>query len=340
MPVDMSLFLKNVQAALLNQQYQHAHSLLDYAIKLAENHSYPPPPYPLDVGIGLHRGSVRQNNEDCVLALQGTLSNAQDVFGLFIVCDGMGGHIHGQEAAHLAIQTILEYIFPFLIGRNAPSNWERILADGICQANRAIYSQNQSMQQSLAMKERPVRDMTTSQIGMMGTTVTATLLLGREAYVANVGDSRTYLYTFKAGLRRVTRDHSVVAELLANGMIKKEEEIYTHPQRNRITRALGTNASVEVDSFVVSLQEDAILLLCSDGLWEMTRDRKIAEILASPWANASTMANQLVQLANGGGGRDNIGEIIVQMQRPADISMAVTTIIDPVGALTQPVSHP
>lgn len=327
MPVNMSLLLQNVQAALLNQQHRHAHFLLDYAIKLAGNGSDSPSISPLDVGIALHRGNVRQDNEDCVLAFQGTLSKTQEAFGLFIVCDGMGGHASGQEAAHLALQTILEHIFPSLMNYSVLSNWQLILANSIRRANQVIYAQNQLQQQSPVLREMAVREQITSQMSMMGTTVTAALLLGSEAYIANVGDSRTYLYAEETGLRRVTRDHSFVAELLAKGFIT-EEEIYTHRQRNQITRALGTSASVEVDTFVVPLQEGTILLLCSDGLWEMTRDHKIEKMLASPGADASTMANQLVQLANNGGGRDNIGGIVIQVQQVTERRQAVTDVLN------------
>jgi serine/threonine protein phosphatase PrpC len=86
---------------------------------------------------------------------------------------------------------------------------------------------------------------------------------------------------------------------------------------------------VEVDTFVVPLPTNAVLLLCSDGLWEMTRDHRIEEILASPWGNASSMINQLMRLAHHGGGADNIGCIVVQTQPRADISMLKTTILDP-----------
>jgi serine/threonine protein phosphatase PrpC len=333
MPVDIGLLLQNVQVALLNQQYQHAHFLLDYAIKLSRNCSDSPSLSPHDVGIGLHRGNVRQDNEDCVLALQGTLSRTQEDFGLFIVCDGMGGHAYGQEAAHLALRTILEYLFPFFINHNVLSNWKLILANSIRQANHVIYAQNQLIQHLSAIQEVPVRDRTTSQMSMMGTTITAVLLLGTAAYIANVGDSRTYLYSMEGGLRRLTKDHSVVAELLANGALT-EEEIYTHRQRNQITRALGTGTSVEVDMFVAPLQQDAILLLCSDGLWEMTRDYKIENILSSPGANAASMANQLVQLANSGGGRDNIGGIVIQMQQVTESHKVVTDVLNPIGTPT------
>lgn len=324
MTVNMSLFLQNVHAAFSNQQYQHGTFLLEYAIHLAEKNTLPPSCPSLDVAIGLHQGRVRTGNEDCVLALTGTIPETQEIFGLFVVCDGMGGHIHGQEAAHLAIRTLLEQLFPVLERATVPFNGERILTEAIQQANSAIYLRNQS---STMGRE----SITTSQIDSMGTTITAVLLLGETAYVANIGDSRTYLYDQR--LSRITRDHSLVARCLADGVLE-EEEIYSHPQRNQITRAIGTAPSVEVDTFVISLQKHALLLLCSDGLWEMTRDHKIEAVLASPWADAPTMAHRLVQIANEGGGDDNISCIVIQLQRRVDISRMETTTLDPAVVLS------
>lgn len=326
--VDISLFLQNVYAALVNQQYRHAQFLLECVIKLAEGQAGFSSPPPFDVGVGLHRGRVREDNEDCVLALNGVLADTRH-FGLYVVCDGMGGHVHGQDAAHLAIQTILEHVFPLITRETVPSG-EHLLAKSVQQANRAIYLQNKSMEQPSVASGVPVN---TSKIHRMGTTVTAVLVLDETAYVANVGDSRTYIYN--QSLSRITRDHSLVAQLLADGILQEEEEIYTHPHRNRITRALGAEPSVQVDTFVVPLRGNEILLLCSDGLWEMTRDRKIEEVLSSSWATASSMTNQLVKIANEGGGADNIGCIVIQLQKRTDISAMETAILDPVGALTR-----
>src|SRR5579885_1629617 len=118
MPVDMSLLLKNVRIAFANGQRASGMWLLDYAIRLADEALSPLPP-PLDTAIALDPGVVRQSNEDCVLAVQGTLKETQEVFGLFVICDGMGGHIHGLDAAHLAIETIAESVFPSLLKGSA-----------------------------------------------------------------------------------------------------------------------------------------------------------------------------------------------------------------------------
>jgi serine/threonine protein phosphatase PrpC len=338
--VDLQLLLQAARAALVNQQGQYAQWLLDYAIILAADTSTPPTPFPYEVALALDRGLVREANEDCVLALHGIRSQTQDAFGFFVVCDGMGGHINGLQAAHLAVQTTCEALLPHLIddGFLTHEQWRQVLVDAVQQANRAIFRRNQSLRHSSGEGPYAQRQISTSQTSLMGTTLAAALCLGETAYLVNVGDSRIYRYTPAQGLTRETHDHSVVAALLANRLIT-EEEVYTHPQRNRITRSLGTNALVEVDSFEVPLQADTILLLCSDGLWEATRDHCLEAVLATPGATASFMTRQCIQLAKQGGGKDNVSCIVAQMQRRThDISTLTTTILDPVNSLNRVVA--
>jgi len=147
----------------------------------------------------------------------------------------------------------------------------------------------------------------------MGTTITASLLWGATAHVANVGDSRTYLYRELEGLIQVTQDHSTVARLVKRGAIKADD-VYTHPQRNEIYRSLGNYPTVEVDTFTVPMQVGDILLLCSDGLWEMVRDTAIEEILSTSASSSSQLCSMLVQAALDAGGKDNISVIAVCMR--------------------------
>ena len=235
-------------------------------------------------------------NEDSLLAMQGARpQNAQlQQFGLFVVADGMGGHANGQDASRLAIQTIINYMVPPLSEGNdmGDEDFVKLLADGVQQANAAVYKHNQE------------------QRGDMGTTMTASLVIGSMAYVANVGDSRTYLYREPEGLRKVTRDHSVVASLVDAGVIKPDD-IYTHPKRNQIYRSLGEKPVVEVDTFKIVLQTGDKLLLCSDGLWDMVRDPEIQRVMRAPAPDPSQTGDALIKAALDGGGEDNVSVIVV-----------------------------
>src|SRR5260370_24896391 len=145
----------------------------------------------------------------------------------------------------------------------------------------------------------------------MGTTIPAALIVGLTAFVANVGDSRTYLYRRSDGISKIKPDHSVVAYLVEAGIIKPDG-IYTHPQRSRIYRSLGSKPMIQVDAFIEQLQPGDTLLLCSDGLWEMVRDPGILQILQHG-TDPSQMGQALIAAALDGGGTDNISVIVVQV---------------------------
>ena len=146
----------------------------------------------------------------------------------------------------------------------------------------------------------------------MGTTLTATLVMETTAYVAHVGQSRLYLYRGPTGFAQITRDHSVVAALVAAGILKPDD-IYTHPRRNQVYRSLGGKPTVEVEASAVPLAAGDILLLCSDGLWKMVRDQQLAAILTTPLPGPSATAHALVQAALAGGGEDNVSAVVAQV---------------------------
>lgn len=254
----------------------------------------------LAVGTRSDPGIKRKHkpNEDSLLAIQGArTNNAQpQQFGLFVVADGMGGHANGQDASRLAIQTIINYLAPILAQGNESSDeaFMKLLGDGVQQANQAVHQHNQE------------------QRADMGTTMTAALVVDSMAYVANVGDSRTYLYREPAGLAKITNDHSVVASLVDAGVIKPDD-IYTHPKRNQIYRSLGEKPVVEVDTFKVQLQAGDKLLLCSDGLWDMVRDPEIQRVMHAPILDPEQTGNALIKAALEGGGEDNVSVIVVQI---------------------------
>jgi serine/threonine protein phosphatase PrpC len=322
MSADLALvraYLDNVHAALQNRAVAHAQAFLEEAQKLLPSVSHPLSlPMQMNVGVGLNTGIKRRGrpNEDFAFAATGVNTQSQETYGLFLVADGMGGHANGQEASRLAIETIVERVLPFLHQECAPAtDVGDLLVTAVSAANTAIYERNQAA--------------TTYRLfDQMGTTITAVVVFGPRAFIANVGDSRTYLYRTGAGLRVMTHDHSVVAALLACGKIAPEE-IYTHPERNKILRCLGASPTVEVDLFTEQLQDGDILLLCSDGLWELTRDHPIEHVLASSWLSAQQMVNALIQAALQSGGRDNIGLVISQVQMQVT---AMQTLLIPAAA--------
>ena len=222
---------------------------------------------------------------------------------LLVVADGMGGHANGQDASRLAIQTIIDYVLPRLL-KDAElhgNSFAQLLVEGVKHANQAVHQHNMERH------------------GDMGTTVTAALVVGATAYVANVGDSRTYLYRKSTGLTKITQDHSVVASLVEAGIIKPDD-IYTHPKRSHIYRSLGEKPLVEVDLFKVELQQGDKLLLCSDGLWDMVRDPKIEDLIKNPAPNPSVTSDALIQAAFEGGGEDNVSVIVIQIGEPAKLT--------------------
>jgi protein phosphatase len=144
----------------------------------------------------------------------------------------------------------------------------------------------------------------------LGSTLTAALVIGDQAFIANVGDSRTYLVR-SGKLERITQDHSLVERLVQAGQIEPDD-VYDHPNRNLIYRSLGANrADVEVDIFTERLQPGDALLLCSDGLWEMIHTPQLESLLAEV-ADPNEAVNLLVERANENGGEDNISVVLVR----------------------------
>jgi serine/threonine protein phosphatase PrpC/Na+-transporting methylmalonyl-CoA/oxaloacetate decarboxylase gamma subunit len=242
-------------------------------------------------------------NEDSLFAIQGarTHNSQPQQFGLFVVADGMGGHANGQDASRLAIQTMIDFMLP-KVTSSEPMDDEaflKLMSDGVQNANQAVHMRNLEARAD------------------MGTTMTTALVVGSTAYVANVGDSRTYLYREGQGLTKVTTDHSVVASLVEAGIIQPDD-IYTHPKRNQIYRSLGEKPVVEVDTFKVDLQPGDKLLLCTDGLWDMTRDPIIQQIMSKPTRDPNKTSQELIKAALDGGGEDNVSVIVAQFSESTE----------------------
>jgi serine/threonine protein phosphatase PrpC len=223
-------------------------------------------------------GRERRENED----------NAYARAPVFVIADGMGGAQAGEVASKIAIETF-ERDLP---GEGSP---EERLADCVREANRRIYDVSQSKHEHAGM----------------GTTLTAAYLDDGDLSIAHVGDSRAYL--FRDGkLSMLTRDHSLVAELIERGKLTVEQAA-EHPQRSVITRALGPDPKVEVDTWTYPVRAGDVLLLCSDGLTSMLSDPEISRALDSA-RSLGGAAEDLIAKANDAGGRDNITVVLFRVE--------------------------
>jgi serine/threonine protein phosphatase PrpC len=257
----------------------------------------------LSVGFASHPGQVRERDEDSLVALtfsamfEGRLAPA---LGFYAVADGLGGHEEGQVASCLAARLVADGIarrvlLPEVMGETClEETATALLTLAVKEANAHIYQ---------------VRQRRGSE---MGSTFTAALVRGDTAIVANVGDSRTYLW--RAGkLGQISTDHSAVARLIELGEVRPED-IYTHPQRATIYRSLGDKSRVEVDSFVRRLDPGDRLLLCCDGVWESLHHDGLEEaLLAEP--DPQRAADEMIRRANLAGGEDNLSAIVVSLER-------------------------
>ncbi|NMB10492.1 MAG: Stp1/IreP family PP2C-type Ser/Thr phosphatase [Tissierellia bacterium] len=203
---------------------------------------------------------------------------------LLVVADGMGGHKAGEIASSITVKSIIEY---FKENEEDYENPLDLINDAIYYANEKVYRES----------------IDNSDYNNMGTTIVLAYILNDELFIANVGDSRAYLKN-EYGFKQVSRDHSLVNDLLLNGTITEEEaELYT--QRNIITRAMGIEENVEADSIVISLSNNDTVLLCTDGLTSELSDEEIEEVLTED-ISLEDKCKKLVDLSNERGGKDNI----------------------------------
>ncbi len=247
---------------------------------------------------GITRATRGEPNEDSVLAFEATgqFEGGRSTKGLYIVADGVGGAAAGEVASEMAVKTIAQDLTAFLF---APPNG-RV-------ESRAVELAS-ALQAAIVRANHQIVEYGHTHHIALGTTVVLALVLDGRAYIANVGDSRAYLWRDDS-LRQITRDHSFVGELVRKGEITAEQA-RIHPQRNLILRSLGDPSGVQPDVYPeeadgIELQDGDILLLCTDGLWEMVSDKELAMILGQN-GELEEMCKQLVLFANAAGGADNI----------------------------------
>lgn len=238
-------------------------------------------------------GCSRGVNEDNLLAV---LPEDPQVFqkkgALFVVADGMGGHMHGERASELAVATVREVYYQAAPGENSA-----VLARALEQANTRIYAEN-----------LPMRSAGEDRVGM-ATTCIAAVLQGQTLTVANVGDSRVYV-VHAGQIRQVSHDHSLVADMVRAGTLTPAQA-RSHEQRAVIYRCLGAQAQVVVDVFVEEVVEGDRVLLCTDGLSSQIDDEEILQVIETTSPEESV--GQLIARANATGGPDNITAIVVHV---------------------------
>jgi len=230
-------------------------------------------------------GQKREKNEDSWNIILDADGNPVG----FVVADGMGGYLAGEEASRIAVQEISSMVMECVEAKDVPTMYEII--------NHRIEAIN-----------RQIMEYSSKNLGGMasGTTLSIGIVKGRELFIAHIGDGRVYLIRdFK--IRPITQDHTYVAELVKGGIISSNEAL-THPDKNKVTRALGFSENYLPDFYRETINDNDIFIFCTDGLHEHLSDDEILEIvLKGPIEEASS---ELVKAVNQRGGNDNVTVII------------------------------
>lgn len=236
----------------------------------------------MEVAAKSDKGRVRPDNEDSLLI--------KPEQGLFIVCDGMGGHNAGEVASQLAVQCIERSM-----AEVGSKHGVEALNTAIRRANEMVWQQGQ---------DNP-------EWREMGTTVTAAFINKNRLLVANVGDS--CLYLIRAGaIAKITHDHTLAQEMVKDGLLKPDE-VKQSGYNHILTRALGVHPSLDIDNFEETLKNGDIILICSDGLSDMLFDDEILNVLLEHENNLDDAAKALLDKALVGGGYDNISLILLKV---------------------------
>ena len=229
-------------------------------------------------------GMIREVNQDYVYTSEAPIGSLPN---LLVVADGMGGHKAGELASKFAVETVKEEL-----EKSTEEHPETMIRNAILSANLKLLE--------MAKKDENMRG--------MGTTLIVATVIGQTLYFANVGDSRLYL--LNDDIRQLSKDHSLVQEMVRLGGIN-QEEAKRHPDKNIITRAVGAREKVEIDFFEYRLQKEDIILMCTDGLTNMVEDDTIFNIVKSS-RDVVEAVERLVERAKLNGGSDNIGVIVAK----------------------------
>lgn len=232
-------------------------------------------------------GQVRSVNQDTYAILP-----LSDEAGLSIVCDGMGGPGGGQIASEMAVRSITQDIKAHYHSPMEADEIKKMIADAVKRANAKVFK----------------KSTTAEELAGMGTTMVLAIYGNGRAIVANIGDSRAYVVN-GGSIAQVTKDHSIVQQMLDSGQISKFEA-RSHPKKNIITRALGVDLVCQADFFEVSLQKNDFLILCSDGLSNYVDENELAFEL-SVCDDPADALKKFVAMANARGGSDNITAVTV-----------------------------
>ncbi len=237
------------------------------------------------------KGKVRRDNQDSFIIEKCDLRDCL----VISLCDGMGGARAGGLASQLSNKAFVDYIFSKLNSRiKRLPGYEEILRRACAEANGVAYEYSRFGE----------------EFSGMGTTIVGGIVRANgAAYLLNVGDSRAYHISRRGGISQITKDHSLVGELLEAGAITKEQAL-RHPQRNVITRALGSEPDVEPDCYQVDLASGDILLLCSDGLSNTLNDRELLSV-ARQYQEPEKLCRRLMAEALSRGARDNVTVLAV-----------------------------
>ena len=227
-------------------------------------------------------GNVRKYNQDYSLECDEPIGNLDN---LYVVCDGLGGRNAGEHASQTAAENFFD-----LAETSEHTNPLAIFKEAITEVNYQIFDEGQE-----------------PEFSGMATTLVAATIIDDTVYVANVGDSRAYIIGDE--VTQITWDHSYVGELMRRGKITKDEARF-HAKNNVITRAIGAEEEVEPDYFQVVMEKGEVILLCSDGLYNMVSERTIQAVINAR-GSLRAKAEKLVDLANEAGGKDNIAVVLI-----------------------------